>query len=383
MNKSPFVLASILVFPLWTSAVPTYTEIFSYPFTGQPGCNPSSKPLEASDGALYGTTARIFAAVPYRDDGAGLLYRINKDGTGHTVLHLFDGSTSPNASALIQTKDGALWGTTGRRDPEGTIYKVNLDGSGFTTVHTFAALPAGALLEASDGAIYGVVAGEDPGLIYKINQDGSGFRVIHRFTSSPLPARDGWTPTGSLIECKDGFLYGTTKFGGIGNKGTIFRLSKDGTQFITLYSFTGGDDGENPHTGVIEGTDGVLYGTTGGLGFHGHGSVFRINADGTGFAVLRKSDPDVCACISSPPEAHPPPPTNSLVLEDMIESSDGLLYVSGAEIFKIAKDGSGYTVFKNPDGTYDYSSPVGMIEGTDGVLYAASVGGGRGRPSEW
>src|SRR5437867_9290215 len=106
MNKSSFLLASILVFPLWTSAVPTYTEIFSYPFTGEPGCNPSSKPLEASDGALYGTTARIFAAVPYRDDGAGLLYRINKDGTGHTVLHFFDGATSPNASAVIQTTDG-------------------------------------------------------------------------------------------------------------------------------------------------------------------------------------------------------------------------------------------------------------------------------------
>src|SRR5436190_16989828 len=155
MNKSRLLLASILVFPLYVSAVPTYTEIFSYPFTGQPGCNPSSKPLEGSDGALYGTTARTLAAVPaVGPDGAGLLYRINKDGTDYAVLHFFEGSTSPNATALIEAADGALWGTTGD-NYSGTIYKLNLDGSGFTTVHAVSAPPRGALLEASDGAIYG------------------------------------------------------------------------------------------------------------------------------------------------------------------------------------------------------------------------------------
>jgi uncharacterized repeat protein (TIGR03803 family) len=402
MNSSRFSIVSLLILtltlPSLCPALPTYTTLFSYPFTGEPGAGVNSKPLEGSDGALYGTTARIFNSAPNRPDGLGLIYRINKNGTGYTVLHEFDPAETygPRPHALIETSEGELWGTTGRRG-FATIFKMNLDGSGFRTLRTFTSSPMGALLEASDGLIYGALGGtdtiygeggDDPGLLYKINKDGRGLTVIHRF-SWTAPMSDGWAPTGALIEDSEGVLYGTTRHGGPLDKGTIFRLNKDGSGFVTLYRFTGGDDGEVPHAGVIEGNDGALYGTTGGIGFNGHGSVYRINKHGSGFRVLRSFEETTAGA--------------GLVLKDVIEGSDGALYVSGTEgavrpspplapttssigpsipgrslLFKIGKDGSGYAVLHNFQSEHYNSDPLGVVEGADGMLSGTTAQGGYG-----
>src|SRR5436190_11236322 len=278
----------------------------------------------------------------------GVIYRANKEGSAYTILHQFEDANDGAPGALIETTQHELWGTTsGNR--YGTIFKMKLDGSGFTTVQTLNSPPRGHLLE-SGGAMYGVTCGrnaiygdhDDPGFIFKINKDGSGVTVLRAFSWNQPSS--GWAPAGSLVEGYDGFLYGTTGHGGITDKGTIFRLRKDGTGFLTLYNFTGGQDGEIPHAGVIEGSDGRFYGTTGGLGFNGHGSVYKINKDGTALTVLRSSDPDTGSCCD-------PQPRHGMVLEDLIEGSDGAWYVSGLEsavpvVSKILKDGSGYTVLK-------------------------------------
>ena len=39
-------------------------------------------------------------------------------------------------------------------------------------------------------------------------------------------------------------------------------------------------------TRVIEGSDGALYGTTCGDDWTGNGTVFKLNKDGSGYAVL-------------------------------------------------------------------------------------------------
>jgi uncharacterized repeat protein (TIGR03803 family) len=77
-------------------------------------------------------------------------------------------------------------------------------------------------------------------------------------------------------------LYGTTKSGGSGGSGTVFRLNTDGTGFATLYSFTAADpgtgtnrDGAYPVSGLIL-SGGVLYGTTSSGGTAGYGTVFSL-----------------------------------------------------------------------------------------------------------
>src|ERR1035438_9848483 len=85
--------------------------------------------------------------------------------------------------------------------------------------------------------------------------------------SSPLAA--------GLVQASDGNFYGTTSVGGTANKGTVFRITPGGT-LTTLYSFTGVADGANPQAGLIQASDGNLYGTTefGGANLV-MGTVFR------------------------------------------------------------------------------------------------------------
>ena len=52
--------------------------------------------------------------------------------------------------------------------------------------------------------------------------------------------------------------------------------------FTTLANFTG-SNGSNPlFAPLVQGTDGNLYGTASAGGAHSHGTVFKINTDGTG-----------------------------------------------------------------------------------------------------
>jgi uncharacterized repeat protein (TIGR03803 family) len=62
--------------------------------------------------------------------------------------------------------------------------------------------------------------------------------------------------------------------------GTIFRITTNGI-LTTLHSFrgghfSGGNGGSNPYTGLVEGIDGNLYGTTAFGGAIDRGTVFRL-----------------------------------------------------------------------------------------------------------
>ena len=102
---------------------------------------------------------------------------------------------------------------------------------------------------------------------------------------TPLVVFDGTngsTPAGALVQGNDGLLYGTASAGGInGATGTVFRLALDGTQFTNLYIFTGTSNGSDPVGGLVLGADGAFYGTTWAGGVSNCGTVFRITSDGS------------------------------------------------------------------------------------------------------
>jgi len=136
--------------------------------------------------------------------------------------------------------------------------------------------------------------------------------VIHSFTGTTT---DGDTPT-SLIQAQDGNYYGTTAYGGSAGSctdadgqsvgcGTIFKMVLSGsTATVTvLYSFSGGTDGGYP-TGLIQGPDGNLYGTTafggssGSIGATtGNGNCLAGDGTETGCGTIFEISP------SSPPAA--------------------------------------------------------------------------------
>jgi uncharacterized repeat protein (TIGR03803 family) len=68
--------------------------------------------------------------------------------------------------------------------------------------------------------------------------------------------------------------------GGANNSGTIFKISLGGT-LTTLYSFCaqpGCTDGTEPTGGLLQATNGILYGTTSAGGTEDYGTVFSLAA---------------------------------------------------------------------------------------------------------
>jgi hypothetical protein len=109
-------------------------------------------------------------------------------------------------------------------------------------------------VQGSDGSLYGVTQRDSAGIkvggaIYTIPKDGAGAGLVYQFSDS---GGDGKNP-GPLIEGKDGVLYGTSR-GGRFMLGTVFKLNKDGTGYAILHH----GDAKGPAGPVIEGSDGSL-----------------------------------------------------------------------------------------------------------------------------
>src|SRR5271168_346661 len=101
--------------------------------------------------------------------------------------------------------------------------------------------------------------------------------VLHNFASPP----NGAYPANGVILDEQGNLYGTTNGaysdvpgGGTNNAGVVFKIDPSGKETV-LYSFTGGADGGNPGS-VILNWKGNLYGST-GSGGAGYGVVFKLD----------------------------------------------------------------------------------------------------------
>ena len=85
--------------------------------------------------------------------------------------------------------------------------------------------PYAGLVQGADGALYGTTfqgGSNNAGLVFKVNPDGSGYLILYHFGAAP---GDGQYPGAPLIQALDGGLFGTTKFGGTSNLGSVFRLA--------------------------------------------------------------------------------------------------------------------------------------------------------------
>jgi len=109
--------------------------------------------------------------------------------------------------------------------------------------------------------------------VFKVNKDGSSYSILRRFTGVD---GDGENPEGALVQGSDGALYGTTREGGGNGAGTVFKLNKDGSGYRVLSAFSGSFSDASVPNGLLIGSDGALYGTTGSGGDMGFGTVFKL-----------------------------------------------------------------------------------------------------------
>ncbi|PYR14283.1 MAG: hypothetical protein DMG00_04055, partial [Acidobacteria bacterium] len=92
--------------------------------------------------------------------------------------------------------------------------------------------------------------------------------TLHGFTSS-----DGAYPSTAVIQGSEGLLYGTTAGGGASFAGTVFRMDTSGA-LTTLHMFAN-VDGAHPNGALVQASDGSFYGTTAGGDPNLAGTVYR------------------------------------------------------------------------------------------------------------
>src|SRR3974390_2014575 len=228
---------------------------------------------------------RLLTLIP----AAGLVFNPRATAQSFTNLYSFTGGADgANPWAALVLTNNTLYGTTysgGGGALAGTIFAINTDGSGFTNVHVFTsaddgANPCGALILSGNG-LYGTARSGGTlgnGTVFSLNTDGSNFKTIYSFSGST----DGATPWGGLV-LSGTTLYGTVKTaGGSSSRGTVFKVDTDGLGFTTMHTFTGGNDGGYPIASLIL-SGSTLYGTAQQGGSAGNGTVFAISTNGTGF----------------------------------------------------------------------------------------------------
>jgi uncharacterized repeat protein (TIGR03803 family) len=99
------------------------------------------------------------------------------------------------------------------------------------------------------------------------------FTSLHSFNGT-----DGANPYAGLLQGSDGNLYGTTFAGGSKNLGTVFNISTGGT-LTSLHSFDA-TEGSNPFGRLVQGNHGSFYGTSSEDGANSVGTFFNITFTG-------------------------------------------------------------------------------------------------------
>ena len=372
MNTYRLVSLKTLCATIWfllAFSIPAFSQtLFDlYSFSGGTDEQaPYAGLIQASDGNFYGTTYGVT-----NTSNRGTIFKMTPNGV-LTTLYSFAGYPHDGefpTGALIQASDGDLYGTTysGGTNGAGTVFKITTSGK-YTQLHFFTIaeghFPNGPLVQASDGNLYGITyqggiygGYYGYGTVFKITTSGT-LTTLYSFGFS-----DGAYPDCGLIQASDGNLYGTTTAGGPNDAGTVFKITPAGTH-TTLYSFSGGSDGALPYSGVIQANDGNLYGTT-WAGGNGNGTLFRITTSGTLTTIH-----DFIYSDGAGPRG------------SLIQASDGNLYgttsyaASGwGTVFVATTGGTLLTlhVFTGSDGGTSFA---GLIEGRDGYLYGTTINGG-------
>lgn len=276
---------------------------------------------------------------------------------------------------LCEGGDGFLYGAaeSGGALGFGSLFCLAMDGSNFAVLHDFTGAegrtPRCRLLLGSDGALYGTAESGGSGgfgTIYTLARDGSGFTVLHHFTA---PAT-GTRPNAGLIEASDGALYGTTRFGGTNGAGMVYSIARDGSGYTIVHKWDGAN-GAWPAAELLQGLDGALYGATEYGGAVDEGTVFRVDLDGSNFQMLHSFDLFVDGRWS---------------VRGLCQAADGTLYgattlslLGDGFVYRIGDDGSGFTIvhqFDDSSAKDGQHTKSALLLASDGLLYGTAERGG-------
>jgi uncharacterized repeat protein (TIGR03803 family) len=314
------------------------------------GWRPYAGLVRGTDGDFYGTTRQGGAHL-----SGGTVFKVTPGGTLTTLYSFCSQSGCTDGqypyAGLIQATNGDFYGTTwaGGGSNGGTVFELSPEpasgcakgsntGNGWceTVRYSFCSQggctdgyqPYAGLVQGTDGDFYGTTNSggrDDYGTVFKITPSGK-LTTLQNFSNG---GADGQSPYAGLIQGTDGNFYGSTWEGGTNTNcpnpngcGTVFKITPSG-KLTTLHSFDDYTDGELVYAGLVQGTDGNLYGTTsaGGTsglseycGHQGCGTVFEISTDGGTLTTLYRF------CL------HGDCPDGSEPTAGLVQNTDGSFY---------------------------------------------------------
>ena len=328
--------------------------------------------VQGLDGNLYGTTLGGGA------NGTGTVFKIDPNGNElNDPAQFFRKRRRVPGRPPRGDQDGFLYGTTsaGGAADLGTIFKVGTSGTSFTCAAQLRRVgrcsPYAGLIQATDGNLYGTTSDARE----LLRRDDLQDRHERHDADDAPPLRPGLgaKPLAGLLQASDGQLYGTTYRGGGSDYGMVFKIDTAGTTFTPMHSFLGPavSEGAHPRGDLVDGGDGYLYGTTESCGapicdFNspGAGTIFKIAKFDAAFATLHRFD----GTDGTSPYA------------GLLKGTDGNFYgttVTGGivhgqyfagTVFKFEAGGATLTTLHHFDHTDGALLQAGLVEATDGDL---------------
>jgi uncharacterized repeat protein (TIGR03803 family) len=203
------------------------------------------------------------------------------------------------------------------------------------------------------------------GTLFRFNPEERKLDVVHTFVQD---GSDGFWPGHDLKDTLDGNLVGVTSFGGTHYSGTVYIVSPKG-EYRVAHSFEGApNDGSLPDFAPLAEPSGSFIGTTANGGENNQGAVYRMAADGTVTLLHSFSGPD-----GATPQF------------GMVKAPDNMYYGTT----NWGGDNQAGTIFRiSPDGAFEsrvsfsYTTtgqvPQRLELGRDGNLYGTNTWGGAG-----
>jgi uncharacterized repeat protein (TIGR03803 family) len=214
---------------------------------------------------------------------------------------------------------------------------------------------------------------------------GQDYTIFKTFTatatnlSGSYTNADGVYPQTELV-ISNGVIYGTTGGGGQFGSGTIFKMNIDGSGYTVLKSLAAGalntatsqftnSEGQNPQ-GKLVLSGGWLYGSAEYGGTLGNGTIFKLDTNGGNFSVLRTFANGASDGAN---------PRGDLVV------SGGLLYGTTSlggnggglgTLYRINTNGSGFTIIHNFTSDSTNGSQPNGVTLSGSTLYGTTYSGG-------
>ena len=292
-NGQPIGVVFQLVPPKIAGETWSYNVIHAFGAPGD-GANPQSDLIVGTKGALWGTTVA-------GGTGFGTVYQLAPPVVGgvwgETVIYTFTGGADgaqPYAGLAADLNNNIFGATyTAGTSNAGTVFKLSPPVKGRpswteTTLYTFKGTtdglnPLGGVTLNGTGIIGTTYLGGNSGegVIYQLTPPAVVGDPYVETVLVSFDGANGANPSDAIEPDLKGNFYGSTGGAQAGTAGTVFKLTPGKAantyNLSTLYTFSGGADGQAALPSISQSLMGAVYGSTFYGGAGGAGSVFRIN----------------------------------------------------------------------------------------------------------